>query len=47
VFYATGSLWSALAGVVVAVVLAFREKSLAVVALFACVAVFLGNLLLA
>jgi branched-subunit amino acid transport protein len=47
VFYATGSLWSALAGVVVAVVLAFREKSLAVVALFACVAVFLGNLLFA
>jgi branched-subunit amino acid transport protein len=41
VFYATGNFWSAAAGVTVAVILALREKSLAVVALFSCVAVFL------
>jgi branched-subunit amino acid transport protein len=45
VLYATGNLLSALAGVVVAVVLALREKSLAVVALFSCVAVFVVGLL--
>jgi branched-subunit amino acid transport protein len=44
VLYATDNFWSALAGVVVAVVLALREKSLAVVALFSCVAVFLTGL---
>jgi hypothetical protein len=45
VLYATGNLISALAGVAVAVVLALQEKSLAVVALFSCVAVFLVGLL--
>jgi branched-subunit amino acid transport protein len=45
VLYATGNLISALAGVAVAVVLALREKSLAVVALFSCVAVFLVGVL--
>jgi branched-subunit amino acid transport protein len=44
VLYATGNFWSALAGVVVAVVLALWEKSLAVVALFSCIAVFLTGL---
>lgn len=44
VLYATGNFWSALAGVVVAVVLALGEKSLAVVALFSCIAVFLTGL---
>jgi branched-subunit amino acid transport protein len=45
VLYATGNLISALAGVVVAVILALRGKSLAVVALFSCVAVFLVGML--
>ena len=40
VFYATQSLWSAIAGLVVAVVLGFYKRSLPVVALFACIAVF-------
>lgn len=44
VLYATGNIWSAAAGVAVALILAFREKSLAVVALFACIAVFLVGL---
>jgi hypothetical protein len=46
VLYATGDIRSALAGVAVAVVLALREKSLAVVALFSCIAVFLGGLMI-
>jgi branched-subunit amino acid transport protein len=46
VLYATGDIRSALAGVAVAVVLALREKSLAVVALFSCIAVFLGGLII-
>jgi branched-subunit amino acid transport protein len=46
VLYATGNFWSALAGVAVAVILALREKGLAVVALFSCVAVFLVELVL-
>lgn len=40
VFYATGSLISALAGVAAAVILAFFDRSLVVVAAGACVAVF-------
>lgn len=40
ILYATESLWSALAGVAVAVVLAFYNKSLVTVAAFACAAVF-------
>jgi branched-subunit amino acid transport protein len=46
VLYATGDIRSALAGVVVAVVLALREKSLAVVAVFSCIAVFIGGLII-
>jgi hypothetical protein len=46
VFYATGNFISALAGVVVAVILSLKEKSLAVVALFACVTVFLVELVI-
>ncbi len=41
VFYATGSLISAAAGVAVAVLLAFCNRSLVTVAAGACVAVFL------
>ena len=41
VFYATGSLWSALAGVTVAVILACFHRSLVTVAAGACLAVFI------
>ena len=40
VFHATSSIYSALAGVIVAVVLAFYNKSLVTVAVSACVTVF-------
>lgn len=40
ILYATGSIWSALAGVAAAVILAFYNKSLVTVAAFACAAVF-------
>jgi branched-subunit amino acid transport protein len=36
VFSSTGSIWSAAAGVVIAVILAFFEKGLVTVALFSC-----------
>ena len=39
VMYSTGNLWTAAAGVVVAVILAWRGKSLLTVALVACCAV--------
>lgn len=41
IFYATGSVWSALAGLAVAVLLALLEKDLLLVAVCACGAVFL------
>lgn len=40
-FYATSSIYSAIAGVVVAVILAFFNRSLVTVAAFACVTVFI------
>ena len=40
VFYSTGSIISAVAGLVVAVILAFRNKSLITVAVAACVAAY-------
>ena len=44
VFSSTGGgLWSALAGLIVAVVLAFFERGLVTVALCACAAVFLAE----
>ena len=46
IFTATNSILSALAGFVVAVVLAIRGKSLTVVALVSCAAVFIVELLL-
>ena len=39
VLYATGSLWTALAGLVVAVIMAWRGRSLLTVAVGACLAV--------
>lgn len=46
ILYATGSIWSALAGVVVAVILAFYNKSLVTVAAMACVAVYVAEKIL-
>lgn len=46
VFYATGSLWSALAGVAVAVILACFRRNLITVAAGACLAVFVTELFL-
>ena len=46
VFFATDSILSAAAGVAVAVFLALKKKSLTTVALFACAAVFLAELVL-
>ncbi len=41
IFYSTGSVWSALAGLIVAVALALFEKSLITVALLSCLAAFI------
>lgn len=46
VFRATSNLYSALTGLVVAVILALRRKSLLVVAIWACVAVFVAEQIL-
>ena len=46
IFFATQSLWSAAAGVAVALVLAYLDRSLLVVAAGACVAVFAAEQLL-
>lgn len=43
ILYATESVWSALAGVAAAVIMAFRNKSLVTVAAFACAAVFVAE----
>ena len=45
VFTSTGSIYSAVIGVIVAVILAYKGKSLTVVAVFSCVAVFICDLL--
>lgn len=43
VFYSTGSIISAVAGLVIAVILAFRNKSLITVAVAACVAAYAAD----
>lgn len=43
IFYATSSLYSAVAGLVAALVLAFRRRSLIVVAIGACMAVLIAE----
>lgn len=43
VFYSTGSIISAVAGLIVAVILAFRNKSLITVAVAACVAAYAAD----
>ena len=45
ILYSTGSVYSALAGLAVAMILAFLEKSLLTVALCSCATVFLAELL--
>lgn len=46
VLYSTGSIISAVAGLIAAVILAFRNKSLIVVALAACAAAFAADLIM-
>lgn len=46
ILYATESIISALAGVIVAIVLAFYNRSLVTVAAFACLAVFVAEQIL-
>lgn len=46
IFTATNSVWSACAGLAVAVFLALRKKTLTTVALAACLAVYLTELLI-
>ena len=46
VFYATGNVMTAAAGVLVAVVLAIRKKGLLTVAVGACIAVYIMELIL-
>ena len=41
VLYSTASLYSALAGLIIAIIAAYKGKSLLIVALAACIAVFL------
>lgn len=41
ILYSTASLYSALAGLIIAIIAAYRGKSLLIVALAACIAVFL------
>ncbi len=43
IFFSTASVWSALAGLLVAVILSYREKSLLTVALAACTVVFVAE----
>lgn len=46
IFSSTGSVWSAVAGLFVALVLAFFEKGLLTVALSSCAAVFIAELIM-
>ena len=46
IFYSTGSLWMALIGLIVAVILAWKEKSLLTVALCACGAVAIAQVVI-
>lgn len=46
ILYSTASIYSALAGLLVAIAAAYRGKSLLTVALFACVAVFITERIL-
>lgn len=46
VFYATGSVWSATAGFVVALVLGYFKKSLLTVAISACMGVYIAELVI-
>ncbi|MBO5363932.1 MAG: AzlD domain-containing protein [Clostridia bacterium] len=43
IFFSTSSIWSALAGLTVAMILSYREKSLLTVAVAACAVVFVAE----
>ena len=45
ILYASSSLWSSLAGFAVALILAYKGKGLVMVAIFACAAAFLVELI--
>ncbi|MBQ9198704.1 MAG: AzlD domain-containing protein [Lachnospiraceae bacterium] len=45
-FYATRSVVSAIVGILVAIILAYKNKSLTVVAIFACLAVYITELIM-
>ena len=46
VFYATGNVISALAGIIIAIVLALRKKGLLTVAVGACLAVYIAEIIM-
>lgn len=46
ILYSTASLYSALAGLIIAIIAAYKGKSLLIVALAACIAVFLVDRIL-
>lgn len=46
IFTATASIWSALIGLAVAVILSLYDKSLMTVALFSCIAVYLSEFIM-
>lgn len=43
IFYSTGSIWTAAAGLIVAVILALKNKSLLVVAAAACLTAYIAS----
>lgn len=45
ILFSTGNYTSAVAGLIVACILAFKEKSLLTVAIFACLAAFIVNMI--
>lgn len=45
ILFSTGNYASAVAGLIVACILAFKEKSLLTVAIFACIAAFVVNII--
>ncbi len=46
ILYATGVLWSGIAGFAVALILGWKRQNLPVVALFSCIVVFVTELLI-
>lgn len=46
IFSSTNSLYSAICGTIVAIILAYREKSLVIVAIFSMLAVYLSDMII-